>query len=182
MTIPIVSIIGWHNSGKTTLIEHLLRELKERGYRVATVKHSGGHFDMDRPGTDTWRYAEAGSDLVAIVGGGHSAILEQFSSEPSLETILARLPQDLDLVITEGYKRAPTPKIRVYGESEGAATPMDAAGELLATVSATGHGAPTTCEVPHYAAQDVTGVIQLLIDRAILSPTPRTAKQRPAAD
>ena len=75
--IPTLSIVGHSNSGKTTLIERLIGELKRRGRRLAVVKHTGGPFDMDRPGKDTWRYAEAGCDAIAILGPERSVILER---------------------------------------------------------------------------------------------------------
>ena len=64
--IPFISFVGYSNSGKTTLIEQLVRELKKLGYRVATVKHAPHGFDMDRPGKDSYRLKEAGSDVVVV--------------------------------------------------------------------------------------------------------------------
>jgi molybdopterin-guanine dinucleotide biosynthesis protein B len=133
--IPIVAVVGWHDVGKTTLIERLVRELKVHGLRIATVKHSGGGFAIDHEGTDTWRYAEAGSDVVVITGGGRIAILEQGRDDDmSLYDIVSRLPAGIDLVIAEGFKRASVPKIEVLRRDlpgERIADP----GELLAMVS-----------------------------------------------
>ena len=83
--IPIISIVGWHNVGKTTFVAQLITELKRRGLRIATIKHTRGDFQLDREGTDTWRYAQAGSDVVAISGQGRFALLEQGQGELPLD-------------------------------------------------------------------------------------------------
>jgi len=132
--IPIVSVIGWHDAGKTAFLEKLLRELKRRGVRVATIKHTRGDFDIDHRGTDTWRFTKAGSDVVVISGRDQMALVERRQEEASLEEIVSRLPVGIDLVITEGYKRAPTPKIEVVradGNEEWIACDKD----LLALIS-----------------------------------------------
>ena len=87
----IISVVGWHNSGKTTFIERLVPALKARGLRVAVIKHSGGGFELDHPGTDTWRFQQAGSDVVAIVGREGFAYVERRQSGLDLEELVARL-------------------------------------------------------------------------------------------
>jgi molybdopterin-guanine dinucleotide biosynthesis protein B len=140
MTVPVISVVGWHNAGKTTLIEGLVAALKQRGVRVAVIKHTQGHFELDRPGSDSWRYVQAGSDVAVLVGTGQLVTIEACAEEPDLAEILARLPAGIDLVITEGFKRAPTPKIEVvrpgYGEGRIAHE-----GELLALVYNDGEAA-----------------------------------------
>lgn len=113
--IPVVSIVARHsNSGKTTLLEKLLREAKERGWRVAVVKHDAHEFDMDKPGKDSWRFAQAGADVVAISSPHKMAILETRELERTLDEVLERLPDDVDLIFTEGYKHGNKPKIEVF--------------------------------------------------------------------
>jgi len=169
MAIPIVSVIGWHNSGKTTFIVRLIAELKRRGLRVATVKHSRGHFEIDRPGTDTWRFAQAGSDVVAISGGGQMALMERRreDEEIGLAEIVARLPEGIDLVVTEGYKGLPTPKIIVVRAGAGQGD-VAASGDLLAVVTdGAGAGRPG---VPRFAPDDAAGVVDLLVARGLIAP------------
>lgn len=113
MAIPIVAVVGWHNAGKTTFIERLVAELKRRGLRVATIKHSREDIELDRPGTDTFRFAQAGSDVIGISGRHRMALIERRETEMGLGEIVARLPEDLDLIILEGYKQAKVPKIEV---------------------------------------------------------------------
>lgn len=169
MTTPIISIVGWHNAGKTTFLVRLIAELKRRGVRLATIKHSPGHFEMDRPGTDTWRFAQAGSDVVAISGKGQMALLEHRpgDEEITLADIVARLPGDIDLVITEGYKSMPTVKI-VVARAGLAQEPIATRGELLALVTdesaAAGEGAP------RFSPTDAVGVADLLVARGLIKP------------
>jgi molybdopterin-guanine dinucleotide biosynthesis protein B len=111
---PVIGIAGWKNSGKTTLTVRLVEELTRRGYRIATIKHAHHAFEIDDGATDSARHRRAGAHQVAIVSGKRWAIVRELDSdpEPALETILARLDPS-DLVIVEGYKRAPIAKIEV---------------------------------------------------------------------
>lgn len=112
--IPVISIVaGKSNSGKTTLLEKLIREAKQRGWRVATLKHDVHGFVMDQPGKDTWRHAQAGADVVAISSPHRIAILESVAEDQPLEEVLARI-QGVDVIFTEGYKYGDKPKIEVF--------------------------------------------------------------------
>lgn len=115
--IPVISIVGGKsNSGKTTLLEKLIREAKRRGWRVATLKHDVHGFEMDQPGKDTWRHAQAGADIVAISSPHRIAILENVAEDQPLEEVLARI-QGVDVIFTEGYKHGSKPKIEVFRSS-----------------------------------------------------------------
>ncbi len=76
-----ISVVGWHNVGKTAFVERLIAALKARGIRIATIKHSREAFDIDRQGTDTWRYRRAGSDVVVISAPGRMALIEERDDE-----------------------------------------------------------------------------------------------------
>ncbi|MDO9418970.1 molybdopterin-guanine dinucleotide biosynthesis protein B [Pararhizobium sp.] len=108
----IFGIAGWKNSGKTGLAVRLVTELTRRGYRVSTIKHAHHDFDIDKVGADSFRHREAGAHEVTIVSGTRYAIMHELrgAAEPSFEDILARLAP-CDLVLIEGYKREPIPKI-----------------------------------------------------------------------
>jgi len=112
MQPPILSIVGRSDSGKTTLLEKLLPELKKRGYRVGTIKHDAHNFEMDKPGKDTWKHRQAGSDVVMISSASKVAIIEKVERELSLEELAAKA-DGVDLILTEGYKRQKQPKIEV---------------------------------------------------------------------
>ena len=108
----IFGIAGWKNSGKTGLAVRLVTEFTQRGYRISTIKHAHHDFDIDKVGADSFRHREAGAHEVTIVSGTRYAIMHELrgAPEPSFEEILARLAP-CDLVLIEGYKREPIPKI-----------------------------------------------------------------------
>lgn len=112
MTQRIFGISGWKNSGKTGLAVRLVAEFTRRGYRISTIKHAHHDFDIDKVGADSFRHREAGAHEVTIVSGTRFAIMHELrgAPEPSFEEILARIAP-CDLVLIEGYKREPVPKI-----------------------------------------------------------------------
>lgn len=112
---PIISIIGKSESGKTTLIERLIPELKKRGYRVGTIKHAPHGFDIDKKGKDSWRHKEAGAETVLVASQGKIAMIKDNNSE-TLDS-LEKYFYDVDLIITEGYKRENKPKIEIHRSS-----------------------------------------------------------------
>ncbi len=157
MTIPVVCVVGRSKSGKTTLLEKMIILLKQRGYRVATIKHHSHHgFDMDVPGKDTWRHAQAGSDHVIIAAPDKVAAIRSVSVEPTLDELVATVT-DVDIILTEGYKRSSKPKIEVL-RAERSATPICTADELLALVT----DVPVNLPVRTFALDDAAGVVDLL--------------------
>jgi molybdopterin-guanine dinucleotide biosynthesis protein B len=107
----IICIVGRSQSGKTTLIEKLIPELKQRGYRIGTIKHSHHIFDFDKSGKDSWRHKDAGADTVIIASPGKIAMVKN-DHQGTLDR-LQHYFDDLDLLITEGYKKENKPKIEV---------------------------------------------------------------------
>lgn len=109
---PVIGIAGWKKSGKTTLVTRLIGEFTRRGLEVATVKHAHHEFQIDDAETDSARHRRAGAGQVAIVSAGRWAIVSELKGapEPTLEAVIARL-EPCHLVIVEGYKSAPIPKI-----------------------------------------------------------------------
>lgn len=114
--VPIITFAAYSGTGKTTYLEKLIPCLKAKGLRVAVIKHDGHDFQMDTPGTDTYRIANAGADVVAIVSDYRFALLEQRSH--TADEIAERIP-DVDLILTEGFKRGPYPKVALYRASSG---------------------------------------------------------------
>ena len=112
---PIISVVGNSNSGKTTLIEKLIPELKKRGYRIGVIKHAHHGFTIDKEGKDSWRHKVAGADAVMVSSPGKIALVKDVSDE-SLDSLNPYVA-DLDLIITEGYKREDKPKIEVFRKS-----------------------------------------------------------------
>jgi molybdopterin-guanine dinucleotide biosynthesis protein B len=112
--IPIISIVGKSDSGKTTLIEKLVPELTHRGYRVATVKHDVHGFEVDREGKDSWRHKQAGAHTVVISSSKKVALIRDVEKDLTLEEIREKLIQDVDLILSEGYKKDIQPKIEIF--------------------------------------------------------------------
>jgi molybdopterin-guanine dinucleotide biosynthesis protein MobB len=114
-----IAVVGFANSGKTELICHLLPLLAARGLRVAVLKHSH-HPDLERmdQGKDTWHYRQAGAHAVALAAPGLVQVTRNFPGEPSLQEALAMLSAEADLVVVEGYKTGPLPKVVVLGPEE----------------------------------------------------------------
>lgn len=116
----IYGVTGWKNAGKTGLMERLVTEIIKRGYTVSSVKHAHHAFDVDQPGTDSFRHRAAGAKEVMLVSGKRFALMHELRDldEPPLRDLLAKLTP-VDLVLVEGYKREPHPKIEAYRAEAG---------------------------------------------------------------
>jgi molybdopterin-guanine dinucleotide biosynthesis protein MobB len=115
--LPIIAIVGRKNSGKTTLLVHLAAELKRRGWRVASVKHGHHQFEIDQPGRDSWRhFNEGGVEAVMMVAAGKMALIARVEAEPEPAALIRRHfgGREYHLVLVEGYKRGPFPRIEVH--------------------------------------------------------------------
>lgn len=158
MDIPILCFVGRSNSGKTTLIERLLPELVQAGYRVATIKHAGHGFDLDTEGKDSWRHKRAGASSVMVLSKGSLAMFSDISDETKLEELRDRfLDQSMDLIIAEGWKSDGYPKIVVVRDQFGE-VPVSQNG-LLAVVSAQ----PIDLPVPCLDRDDVPAIADLIM-------------------
>jgi molybdopterin-guanine dinucleotide biosynthesis protein B len=131
MTVPprVFGIAGWKNSGKTGLAVRLVTEFTRRGYKISTIKHAHHDFDIDKVGADSFRHRQAGAHEVTIVSGTRYAIMHELRGdpEPTLQEVLDRIAP-CDLVLIEGYKREPVPKIearRLESKSREPLAPTD---------------------------------------------------------
>jgi len=118
--MKVFGIAGWSGSGKTTLLERLIPQLTARGLKVSVVKHAHHGFDIDRPGKDSFRHREAGAIEVLLACNDRWALMheQRDAAEPSLDELLARL-SPCDLVLIEGFKQEPVPKLEVYRPAHG---------------------------------------------------------------
>jgi molybdopterin-guanine dinucleotide biosynthesis protein B len=160
MTPPIISVISKKNSGKTTLLEKLVPVMKQRGYRVGTVKHDTHGFDIDHEGKDTWRHKAAGAEAVLISSPWKLSLIKDTVREWSLKELVSVYLADLDIVLTEGYKKADMPQVEVF-RSAAHKTPLHAKGEsncLLAVMSDT----PVDLGVPNFDINDIDGLANLI--------------------
>lgn len=161
---PVVAVVGWKNSGKTHLVSRLVSHFATEGLRVSTIKHAHHGFDLDRPGKDSHAHRDAGALEVLIASASRYAILHELrgEDEPGLETLLSRLAP-VDLVIVEGFKAYPVPKVEVHRPSSGA--PL-LAQEDPGIIAVAAHGALPDCPVPVVAVDD-TAALAAHIARAL---------------
>lgn len=150
------------NSGKTTLIEKVVAILKERGLRVAVVKHASMGFDLDKPGKDSWRFQQAGADTVVLVGPGKMAIMRTVSHEPSPQELL-QATGNADIVIHEGFKKNEMNMIEVFRHGASGERPlcMGDASSFLALVS----DRPFPVSIPRFDLNDADGVADFLVKK-----------------
>ena len=114
MKTPAVSFVAKSGTGKTTLLEKVISELKKRGYRLGVIKHDAHHFDIDYPGKDSHRLTQAGADTMLISSQDKLAVIKQHAAEPSLNELIATYFSDVDMILTEGFKECNLPKIEVH--------------------------------------------------------------------
>jgi len=116
----IFGLAGWSGSGKTTLLTAVIPDLVARGLTVSTIKHAHHEFDIDRPGKDSWRHREAGAHQVMVASARRWAIMHELrgAPEPTLDDLVARM-SPVDLLLVEGWKRHPHPKLEVHRPSLG---------------------------------------------------------------
>jgi molybdopterin-guanine dinucleotide biosynthesis adapter protein len=156
--IPVISVVGKSNVGKTTLVEKLIKEIKSRGYKVATVKHDVHGFDIDVPGKDTWRHAQAGSDVVVISSPQKLAMISKVEEELSLDQVCERI-SGVDLIMTEGYKRETKPKIEVFRKGVYDEL-LCSADELIAIAT----DVEFNLGVPCYGLDDAQGLVDRIVE------------------
>jgi molybdopterin-guanine dinucleotide biosynthesis adapter protein len=163
--IPIVSIVGKSNSGKTSLIEKLIVELTRRGWRVATIKHNRHGFEIDHEGKDSWRHKKAGAVTTVVASPGRIAVISDIEGDYELARIRDGYIRNADLILAEGYKKNPHPKIEIVRtelERERLCGPDD---HLIAIAG----DRPVSAEVPWFDWNDASGIADWLI-RCFLPP------------
>lgn len=157
MTIPMVSFVGRSGSGKTTLLVQIIAELRQRGYRLASVKHrSHGTFALDHPGKDSWRHAQAGSEHVVLVGPSQMASFRRLDRPVGLEEAVASI-SGVDIILVEGYKEASAQAIEVVR----GANSRDLVGrpeQRIALVTDT----DLEAGVPRFDLDDVQGIVDFI--------------------
>lgn len=118
--LKIFGFAGWSGSGKTTLIEKLIALFVEKGLRVSLIKHAHHDFDIDQPGKDSYRHRAAGASEVLVTSAKRWALMHELRNEPEplLDELLQRLAP-CDLVLIEGFKREPVPKLEVHRAALG---------------------------------------------------------------
>lgn len=121
MITKAVSFVAQSGTGKTTLLEKVIAELKLRGYRIGVIKHDAHRFDIDHPGKDSYRLTQAGADTMLISSPEKLALVKHHAEPPPVAELIATYFDDVDLILTEGFKKSGLPKIELH-RSEHSAT------------------------------------------------------------
>ncbi len=155
---PVISIVGSSGVGKTTLMEKLIPELVQRGFRVGTVKHDVHGFEMDKPGKDSWRHKQAGAVVSIISSPYQIGMVRDVDHDHDPEELSPYLT-DLDLILTEGYKKMGKAKLEVFRPEVNPEPLCREDEKLFAVVSDT----QIDLGVPRVPAMDIEGLADLLI-------------------
>ncbi len=152
----IVSIIGNSNSGKTTLIEKLIPELKSRSYRVATIKHTPHGMTLGDQGTDSRRHLQAGSEATVVSSQDEMVLIKPITPDVSLDEIARLLGEDYDIILAEGFKQDNAPKVEIHRNESGPL--LNDIKQLIAIVT----DEPLETRTRQFALDDIKGLADLL--------------------
>jgi molybdopterin-guanine dinucleotide biosynthesis protein B len=172
----VFGVAGLSNAGKTTLIEAVIARLVLRGLRVAVVKHAHHGFDIDRPGKDSWRHREAGATQVLISSSQRWVLMHETQCEPEPQlTDLLRHLDPCDLILVEGYKRSPLPKLEVHREAANQPW-MHLTEASIVAVACDTPPPETRLPVRVFGLSDYDAITDFMLERAqplqLLTPTP----------
>ena len=157
----VVGVAGWKNSGKTRLVERLVAELSLRGLSVSTVKHAHHGFDVDRSGTDSFRHRSAGALEVVISSSRRWALMHEVEgNEARLDELLARL-SPADIVLVEGFKREPHPKIETRRRDAPGPELADGDPSVIAIAADLPSGGT---DLPEFHLDDIPGIAGFIIE------------------
>ena len=154
---PVVTVVGYSDSGKTTVVSSLIRTLTDEGYRIASVKHSPHGHESDRPGSDTDRQREAGAALVVASSPGKLTAIERVDGDMPLESIVASIGERIDMVVAEGFKTSGYVKVLV---SDGLPVPENV-DNVIATVGRAAH----IEGIPEFDLDNLEPLAEMLRDR-----------------
>ena len=164
--MKLFGLAGWSGSGKTTLMKALLPELIRHGVTVSTIKHAHHSFDVDQPGKDSYEHRRAGAREVMVASSERWALMRELrgAPEPSLEALIARM-SPVDLLMIEGFKRHPHPKLEVHRPSNGKPLLCPDDPHIVAVAS----DVPLDgIAVPRLALDDVPAIADFIVRRLAL--------------
>jgi molybdopterin-guanine dinucleotide biosynthesis protein B len=164
MNPPVFGVVGWKNSGKTTLMTNLIRELTDRGFVVSVIKHAHAKFEIDHPGRDSFKMREAGACQVTLSSPRRFALMRELGdeSEMTLEQLLPYAGA-CDLVLVEGYKREPFPKIEIRREGAASREPLSAGYPQVVAIA-------SDCpkdekeDLPVFHSDDIGSMVDFIVD------------------
>jgi molybdopterin-guanine dinucleotide biosynthesis protein B len=152
---------GWSGSGKTTLIERVIPRFVRAGLKVSLIKHAHHRFDVDHPGKDSFRHREAGCSEVLVTSGQRWALMHEMRGEPegTLEEQIGRM-SPCDLLLIEGYKYYPLPKLEIYRQANGK-PPLYPEDEHIVAVAS---DAPVRSRLPQFGLEDYDEIAAFVLD------------------
>ena len=165
MTPPLFGVVGWKNSGKTTLMVGLISELTRRGLFVSVVKHAHAKFEIDHEGRDSFRMREAGARQVALSSPGRFALMRELGDAPELsfaEVLTYAGP--CDLVLIEGFKREAFPKIEIRRDGASSTEPLVGTFPEIVAI-ASDHPPDKTEALPMFQLDDIAGMAEFIVAR-----------------
>lgn len=166
MERPCLSFVAKSGTGKTTLLEKVIAELKHRGIRVGVVKHDAHRFNIDHPGKDSYRLTAAGADTMLISSPEKLALVKQHQTPPSVEDLIGRYFDDVDIVLTEGFKHGGLPKLELHRQARS--NTLICRGENNdPTLVAVASDEPLDLDVPVLDLNDAKQVAQFIIEHFI---------------
>jgi molybdopterin-guanine dinucleotide biosynthesis protein B len=159
----VLGLAGWSGSGKTTLLAKLIPLFTAQGIEVSTIKHAHHDFDIDQPGKDSWVHRQAGAREVLVASSRRFALIGELrdAPEPGLAELLARM-KPVDIILVEGFKRDPIPKIEVYRPELGKAPLYHEDAHVIAVASP----APIETELPWLPLNAADRVAAFILEQA----------------
>ena len=166
--MKVFGIAGYSGAGKTTLLEKLIPRLISRGLKVSVIKHAHHGFDIDRPGKDSYRHREAGAAEVLLACGERWALMHErrHEPEPTLSELIGHL-SPCDLVLIEGFKQEPVPKLEVYRPENGKPPLYPDRPDIVAVAT----NATIPADLVHLPIDDADAIATFIIQHLELLPT-----------
>ena len=163
MTAPVFGVVGWKNSGKTTLMTRLISELVRRGFAVSVIKHAHAKFEIDHPGRDSFKMRAAGARQVALSSPLRFALMRELGDAPEMtfEEILPYAGK-CDLVLVEGYKSEPFPKIEIRRDGAASREPLSAKVPQVVAIASDRPGDEKE-SLPVFHLDDIAGIVDFIV-------------------
>lgn len=155
----LFGLAGWSGSGKTTLAELLIAEFTARGLAIATIKHAHHNFEADIEGKDSYRHRKAGAAQVLVSSAKRAALFSEHSQEPALPDLIKRLAP-ADLILVEGFKTEPMPKLEIWRAEVGKPTLYTHDSHILAVAS---DGQIAGCDLPQFVLDDIPAIADFIL-------------------
>ena len=163
MTPPVFGVVGWKNSGKTTLMARLISELARRDFVVSVIKHAHAKFEIDHPGRDSFKMREAGARQVALASPRRFALMREFGDAPEM-TFQEILPYagTCDLVLVEGYKREAFPKVEIRRDGAASRDPLSKEFPQVVAIASDRPGDEKE-SLPVFHLDEIGGIVDFIV-------------------